>query len=456
MLFSLEKKSFKEILKLAIPVSIGQLGQISVGLADNLMVGHITGDDGKLGTYSLAASSFANGVFAIIMVFGIGVTLAITALVAGSDKNFEKQKIANILNHSIVVCTIIGLLFSVLLAICSPLLENMNQPEKVVELAIPYFNIISFSLIPLMIFMGLKQFSEGLSHTKEPMMISIGGNILNILLNYLLIYGKFGFPEMGLNGAGIATLISRVFMAFMMFLMIKNSLSFQPYYTSLLKTKYQISEFIRILKMGIPIGFQITFEVLAFAIASVMMGWLGAKEQAAHQVAIGLATATYLIASGLSTAATIKIGNYWNDKNFDMMRKTSKASLILVLMFMGSCAVIFMVFNQILPQIFSIDVEVISIASQLLIIAAFFQLFDGASVVSQGLLRGIEDVNMPTINAFIAYAVIGLPGAYILGFVFNLGANGIWYALSAGLIYSAVANNIRFTKLANKLQIKFK
>jgi MATE family multidrug resistance protein len=438
--------------KLALPVSIGQLGHIVTALADNAMVGHIESDIPGLATFSLAAGSLANSLFAIFMVFGLGLSFAITPLVAGFHSRNETFSIKKIFIHSNILFLIISSLTTLLLVLFSEKMRILDQPKEVVELAIPYFVSICISFIPLIIFSNLKQFSEGLSFTKEPMLISVIGNLLNIFFNYLFIFGKGGFPEMGLLGAGIATLISRIIMAIFLFILIIKNEKFKPYVEdSFQSVKLEIGEFFEILKLGFPIGLQFLFEVLTFAIASIYMGWIGATAQAAHQVVLGLASVTYMIASGISAAATIKSGNYYGISNTEELRKSSISAIHLITLFMAITAILFVLTCHLLPGLFTNDPEVLKTAAQLMIIAALFQLSDGWQVTLQGVLRGMQDVNIPTMIAFAAYMFVGLPGAWFFGIHLNFGANGVWYFLFIALTLAAGANFLRLRFRLRKL-----
>lgn len=443
------KKHIRETFLLAYPVCLGQLGHVMVGVADSLMVGNYGGENSEIGTLSLAAASLANALIHIILVLGIGISYGATPLIAAADSKNETKEIADLLRNSILLCLITGFIISISLYFSSPLLKHFNQPENVVELAIPYFNIMVFSMFPLMIFLACKQFAEGLSDTKTAMYISIGANLLNVFLNYLFIYGNWGFKEMGLNGAGWASFIARVVMALSMGWYVYKASKFKAYHDGFKLLNFEWKKVGEIFKVGLPVGLQFTFEVSAFAIAAVMIGWISAEDLAAHQIALSLASLTYMFASGLSAAASVRVGNFYGVKNYSDLRKAGNTALIMVLAFMGTMALLFVAFNNFLPTLFNKNENVLLIASNLLLIAALFQLSDGSQVVGQGLLRGMADVKVPTIFAFVAYWIIGLPVGWLLGFKFNLGSSGIWYGLSMGLTAATILNFIRFYHKTN-------
>ena len=333
-------------------------------------------------------------------------------------------------------------------------LKYFDQPEDVVAQAIPYLYTITLSLVPLMVFQTFRQLLEGLSHTRPPMYISIAANVLNVGLNYVLIFGKLGFEPMGLLGAGWASFISRVVMMLIIIVYYFRSRRLRPYRQIHEGLKYSTAMIKRILNIGVPAGMQYLFEVGAFGIAVIMMGWIGTTALAAHQIAINLAAITYMMASGIAAAATIRVGNQLGKKDIPNLRRAGYTLLVMVTAFMGTMAIIFILGRSFLPSLYISDPEVISLAASLIVIAAIFQVSDGLQVVSMGALRGLEDTRIPTLWAFIAYGVIALPLSYVMGFILDWGALGIWTGLLVGLTVTAVALSFRFRILVNKLQGK--
>ncbi|GAA5040070.1 MATE family efflux transporter [Marivirga lumbricoides] len=442
------KEHFKRNYLLAYPVVLSQLGHVLVGTADSMMVG-------RVGTNELAAASVANAVFSVMMMFGIGVSFGLTPLIAQSDGENNQRAGMRFLKHSFVINLVCGSLLFVLLLFGGYILDLLDQPTEVVKLAKPYLAIIGFSMVPFMIFQTAKQFAEGLSMTKQAMYITISANVVNVGLNYVLIFGKLGFEPMGLEGAGWATLISRIIMAVVMVMFVQKYRRFKIYWQYFKVTVWNATSFKKLLNLGIPTGFQYIFEVGAFATAAVMIGWMGAIPLAAHQVAINLASISYMMATGISAAATVRVGNQLGQRDIHTMKIAGYTCFFMAILFMAFTGVIFMLLNEFLPSLYTSDQEVIGIAGTLLIIAALFQLSDGIQVVGLGALRGMGDVKLPTLVTFLAYWAIGLPAGYFLAFNLEFGEEGVWYGLLIGLSITAVILFVRFKNRAAKLSVEF-
>ncbi len=434
------KEHFRKNYYLAYPVVLSQLGHILVSVFDSLMVG-------RIGTVPLAAASLGNSIFTITLVFGLGISFSITPLIAAAEGRKNFTRISLLLLNALVSNLIIGILLFIVGFFGAPYITHLNQPTDVVALAIPYINILFFSMVPLMVFQAFRQFAEGLSLTKKAMWISIVANGINIVLNYILIYGKLGFPALGLIGAGWATFISRVLMALWMGGYILYSHKFLIYRKYLNLKHLSSTHMLRLVKLGLPISVQMVFEMGAFSFSAIMIGWMGAKELAAHQIAINVASVTYMMASGIAAAATIRVGNQKGLGNNRAMRMAGFSSFIMAIGFMIISGLIMVTGNNLIPMLYINDPEVIQIASVLLIIAALFQISDGVQVVGLGALRGLEDVRVPSMISLIAYWVIGLPVGYLLCFKADFGVNGIWTGLLVGLSIAAILLFIRFKKL---------
>lgn len=424
---------------------LSQLSHVMVGVTDSIMVGHV-------GATSLASSSLANVIFNLLMLFGIGVSYAITPLVATADGEGNTNKISDTLRHGLMIAFINGLFLIGVVLLCRPLLYYIDQPEEVVNLAIPYLSVLAFSLLPVLIFQSCRQFAEGLSNTRIAMIIMLGSVFLNIFLNYILIYGHAGFPAMGLLGAGYGSLASRMVMMLTILGYIYFSKQFLIYRMGFVIGNYSRKIFKKLLSIGLPAGMQFIFEVAAFDFSAIMMGWLGTNALAAHQIAINLATISYMTTSGIASAATIRVSNELGKRDIRKVRDVAYTLIIMALLFMLAWAVLFIFGRNFLPTIYIDDIEVIKIATPLIVIAGFFQLSDGAQVVCTGALRGLQDVKMPTVYIFIAYWIIGLPLGYYLGFKAGLGSIGIWYGLLIGLTLTAIAMFFRFRTLLKGLE----
>ena len=307
------------------------------------------------------------------------------------------------------------------------------------------------SIIPLMIFQSFRTYSDGLSETLPPMIAILIGNVLNIFLNYVLIYGKFGAPALGVAGAGYATLITRVVIVIIIIVICYRWKNLWEYIAGSNFSRYSKQVFNKILTLSIPTSLQMFFEMSIFSFASIMMGLISKEAQAAHQIAINLAAITFLICTGFAMASTIRVGNYFGEKNAKALERTASSAIIQVVFFMAVCAIIFIVFRNQLPLFYIDDSSVISIASTLIILAAIFQLPDGIQVTTLGALRGIQDVKIPTLITFFAYFIVGFPCCYLLAFVFDLGPIGIWIGLVLSLTVSAVMLHFRFARLSRNL-----
>ena len=438
------KTHLRENFHLAYPVMLSNLGHVLMGVSDNVMVGHA-------GATSLAAAGLANVIFNVLLLFGIGVSYAITPLVAAADGERNDIRIIEIFRHGFVINLINGLLLVGVVYSARNVLYFINQPPEVVSLSIPYLTIIASSLIPLLVFQTFKQFTEGLSNTRVAMIIIIASNVVNILLNYVLIFGHAGFPAMGLVGAGWATLLSRIFMAVSFAAYLYYAPAFRKFRNGFSLGNYSSSLVAKMLHLGIPSGVQFIFEVAAFDFSLVMMGWLGTLTQAAHQIAINLATISYMATAGFAAAATIRVSYFLGRKDLKNLRLASFTLLMMALTFMTACALVFIIGRHWLPGLYVDDPEVIKIASSLLIIAGLFQLSDGTQVVCIAALRGLQDVKIPSALIFVAYWIIALPLGYGLGFMMGNGAQGIWLGLLIGLTLTALAMLWRFRLLVRRL-----
>lgn len=435
------RKELIQLLKIAWPVVLGQLGHVTVGVADSAMIG-------QTGTIPLAAASLANSIFILPLVFGIGVAYGVTPLVANAHGQNDLQRLGRLLAQSILINTFVGAVLMVLFYLLRPLIAYSGQQADVLALALPYLGVLIASILPFMLFLSLKQFAEGLSDTRPAMYISLGANLLNVLLNYLLIFGKWGFPELGIMGAGYATLLSRCIMLGGMILYFLLHPDYAQYRGDLLPKRVERERIGRIVSIGIPTGLQYLFEVGAFAAAAVLIGTIGAMPLAAHQVAISLASISYMAASGIGAAASVRVGNAAGRNDPKGIRRAGSASVVLILAMMGAAGLIFAVFRNQLPAFYSADAAVIGLSAQLLLVAVFFQFSDGLQALALGLLRGMEDVRIPTWISFAVYWGFSLPASWFIGLYMGAGVVGIWIVLALALSLSALLLGWRFNSLS--------
>lgn len=448
-------KEFQYNLRLAYPIILGMLGHTVVGIVDNVMVG-------QLGTKELAAVSLGNSFIFIAMSLGIGFSTAITPLVAEADGKNSVEKGRSAFYNGLFLCTVLAVALFVIIFLSKPLITLMGQPADVVEMAKPYLDIVAFSLIPLIMFQAYKQFADGKSETKYSMWATIIGNIVNVIINYFLIYGIWFFPKLGILGAAIGTIVSRIVMlAFMHYIMVKKE-KFHTYFKNFRWQEIQKEMIHKIISLGAPSAMQMFFEVGLFTGAIWLSGVLGSNSQAANQIALSLASFTFMFAMGLSVAAMIRVGNQKGLMDFQKLRQVAISIFLLTTFLEIFFALMFVLFHNQLPELFmnmdqkdqQIDnLEVALIASKLLLVAALFQLVDGLQVVVLGALRGLQDVKIPMYITFISYWIIGFPISIFLGIYTNLAATGIWIGLLAGLTAAAIFLFWRFNKLTKKMML---
>lgn len=432
---------FKANFKLALPVMLTQVAVMSVGFADTLMVGH-------LGAEALGAISLANAFFFAFMLFGIGFSMASSPLFAKALGERKLFKVHTLIAHSLVINLTMGLFLAALMWAFFPLLDFFDQPPRALSLMKSYLNISILSTLGVMLFQTYKQFSEGMGYTIGITLATVIANALNIFLNYLLIYGHWGFPELNTDGAAWATTVSRFLMPFFLLIILRNKKITQEFIKiPVFNLRKKI--FSKLMQLGFPIGFQMFFEVTAFAVAAFIAGSVSAEGLAAHQIVLQMASLTFLICTGFAISATVKVGFYLGEQKIQDCRKAGNVSILSAFMFMFCCGLFFILMRNQIPSWFIQDKIVHQIAAQLFIVAAFFQLSDGLQAVGMGALRGLQDVKIPSIIAFVAYWVIALPMGYYLAKIQQMGVVGLWIALGVGLTFSAAALMFRWFKRMN-------
>lgn len=453
MVLSDYTKEFKYNWQLAAPVMLGMLGHTFVQFIDNVMVG-------QLGTAELAAVSLGNSFMFIAMSLGIGFSTAITPLVAEADAANDFAQGKSAFKHGLFLCTVLGIALFLLVFFAKPLMYFMKQPAEVVELAIPYLDLVAISLIPLIIFQAIKQFSDGLSMTRYPMYATLLANIVNVVLNYLFIFGKFGFPELGIVGAAYGTLASRVVMVIYLWWLLSGKEKSKNYVTNIKLFVLDKLMIKKLINLGAPSAMQMFFEVAIFTAAIWLSGLLGKNSQAANQIALNLSSMTFMVAMGLGVASMIRVGNQKGLKNYIELRRIAFSLFLLGTIMAVGFGLLFFVFHNQLPKLY-VDyddaknlldnTEVVAIASKLMIAAAIFQISDSIQVVVLGALRGLQDVKIPTLITFISYWLVGFPISWYLGKEDAYRSFGIWLGLLAGLTTAAILLYIRFNYLTKKL-----
>lgn len=449
-------KEFSYNIKLAYPVILGMLGHTLIGIVDNYMVGN-------LGSTELAAVSLGNSFIFLALAIGIGFSTAITPLTAEADAEKNDKKIRTIFHHGLLLCTILGVSLFILTVLSKQLMYFMNQPQAVVTLAAPYIDWVAFSLIPVVMYQGYKQFADGLSLTKYSMYSIIFANVVHVFFNYVLIYGFWIFPKLGVIGAALGTVISRIMMVVFMHYLMKHNVVMKQYFKNFTFKEIKKSIVKKIIGLGFPSSMQMLFEVTLFTAAIWLSGTLGKNNQAANQIALILASSTFMVAMGLSVTAMIRVSHSKGVADYKNLIIVARSIFLLAIIVEAFFALIFVVFHNFLPHLFLNmkdpaqvldNAEIIFITSKLLLIAAIFQISDGIQVVVLGALRGLQDVKIPMYITFVAYWVIGFPISFYLGKYTDLKAVGIWIGLLAGLTAAALFLYIRFARLTKKLVLE--
>lgn len=435
---------YKRNLKLAVPVMITQAGQIVVQLADNIMVGH-------LGTSQFAGITFANSIYFVGMVFCICFTQGLIPHAGESFGKGDTERVKSLFFNSTILNIAVGILITVIMALIVPLMPKMGQDPDILVYAKEYYITMIATIIPIMAFFSVRNLSEGIGITKYAMYITIFSNFLNVLLNWILIYGKMGCPALGVQGAAIATLISRILMFILFVFVIYRFPEFSKIVDGLLHCKINGERIKEIFNTSLPIGMQGVVEITAFSISGIMVGWFGKTALAANQIALTMSNSSFTIAQGIGTAATIRVSHQLGEKRYKETKKAGHAAMHIAVLFMASAGVLYIIFRNVIPYIFTSDTEVALIAAQLLVAAAAFQVFDALQLTGLASLRGLKDVTFPLIFSIFAYYVISLFGGYLLGFVADFGIFGIWTGLIFGLMTSSMLYLFRFNKLTKKI-----
>lgn len=446
--FTKYKDQYRANLKLALPVVLTQVGQILTQVADNLMVGRYGGAD----PLPLAAVSFGGSVFFILCIAAIGLALGMTPLVGELFVQGEHKRSAALLQNGILFYTLLGVGLSLFQFAAIPLLYHLKQPVEVVDMAVPYYRMLVYSMPLMMLFFAFKQFLEGVGNTKVEMVVTIIANLANIGFNWVFIYGRYGFPEMGAEGAGLGTLLSRTIAPILMIGYFINRAKYRAYLKGFSFRRYSWSAVRSLLRMGLPISLQMFLESSAFVGTSVMMGWFGTQAISANQIAITLGNCAFMIVMSIGAATTIRISHCYGVRNIGELSLAAKASYHLVLAWNAFAALVFITLRGWIPTLFTSNPEVIAITSSLLVFAALYQLSDGLQNVSVGILRGIQDVKIIMPIALVSYWLLNLPVGYLFGFVLGMGPSGLFLGFSFGLSTAAVLMIGRIRRSVRRLR----
>ena len=438
------KQEARQTVVLALPIILGELAQMALHLLDTAMIGAIS-------HVQLAAASLVFNVLGIPFVLGIGMTMAIAQSVSMAQGQNDNQRVSHYLYNGFWMCGLFAVAMAGLLFWGRGILLHLGQDEEVVRLAMPFLQVMSISLVPMLLFMSLKQFTDGLQYTRTAMLLSFLSLPINVFVNWLLIYGNWGCPRMEMMGAAYGTLIARSFIFVALGVVVLRHKTFGKYIAvRRSQWKLKASTLTELLKIGVPSGLQIGMEAGAFVVSGIIIGTIGVVEQAAHQIALSCAAFTFMASMGLAQAGSIRVSNAFGTNNFKKITVIGKSTLWTAMAYGVFCAVVFVVFRNQLPLLFNHKPEVVAMTANLFVLAAVFQISDATQAIGSGLLRGIKDVRMPTVFIFIAYWVLGIPSGYYFAFHAGMGAAGIWLGLIVGLSFSSFFLTTRFMKIVKQ------
>lgn len=436
------RQEARQTIRLAIPLILGEIAQIALRLIDTAMVGAVN-------YKQLAAVALVSSVMNIPFVFGIGITLSVSQMVSMAHGRNDKALTSHYFYNGFWLCALFALLISLLLELGKSILFHLGQDPEVAHLGLPYLSLMGWSVLPMMLFFALKQFTDGLQYTRVGMLLSFIALPLNAFLNWLLIFGNWGFPRLEIQGAGLGTLLTRSLLFIIMAIIVLRHPIFKRY-IAIRKKSWHLKRqtFHELLHIGIPSSLQTSMEAGAFALSGIFIGMIDAVSLAAHQIALSLASLTFMISMGLSQAGSIRTSNAFGANNWFRITLIGKSTLLTALLYGAVCGILFIVFRQQLPYLFNDNSTVVKTTAWLLIFAAIFQISDSIQANSAGLLRGVKDMRIPTLFIGISYWIVAIPVGCLLTFYFNWGAAGIWVGLILGLTSSALFLSSRFLKIS--------
>lgn len=422
---------------LGFPIMAGMVGHMLMGLADTVMVGHV-------GVSALAAAALVNTVAHVPVVFAFGLIAAVQILTSQAFGARQPHEAGEALRHGLLIATASGVVTAIGLALAGPHLIHLGQPPDVVAACQNYLQYIGWSIIPALGSHAMKQFAESLNNPWPPMIIIYASVVLNIFLNWVFIYGHLGAPAMGLDGAGLATLLSRIAMAVVMCLYVLQSQRTRSWLPPVWFRGWSLARLREQWTLGFPVGLQTLMEVGAFSVGALMMGWIGAEAMAAHQIAINCASTTFMFALGVGMGVSIRVGHAWGAGLPSRITRIAFGGVLLGAGAMSLFALAFVFGGRSIAGWFVLDANVIQLTASLLLVAGFFQIVDGTQVVMVSALRGMSDVRLPVIVIAVSYWAVALPAAYAFAFHLEYGATGIWIGLALGLLTAAIGLTARF------------
>lgn len=441
------RNHYKELIRLGVPIMVGQLGMIILSLADTAMVG-------RYGTESLGAASFVNNMFNLVIIFSTGFSYGLTPVVGGYYGRGEHASVGRVLKNALGINFLASLVLMLIMYVLYMNLHRLGQPDELLPLMRPYYLTLLVSLVFVLLFNAFKQFADGITDTVTSMYLLLGGNLLNIIGNWLLIYGKLGFPEMGLLGAGISTLVSRILMLVAFVAVFFLSDRYETYRKGFSEARFNKADFRLLGEMGLPVGFQMGMETASFSLSTIMVGWLGTVALAAHQVMLTVGQLGFMVYYGMAAAVAVRTSAFHGKGDMLEVRNTADAGFRLILAMAVAVSIFMLLFRNVIGHAFTDNKEVIALVAQLVIPFVVYQFGDGMQCNYSNALRGISDVKMVTWYAFIAYFLISLPSGYLFGFVFDLGLLGIWLSFPLGLTSAGLLFLLRFRRSTASRSLK--
>lgn len=415
-----------KILRLGFPILIGQLGSIVVGFADTAMVG-------RYATEALASASFVNNVFNVVIFATLGFAYGLTPLIGALFSQKRYGRIGALMRSAVAANVLFALLVSAIMGAVYLNIDRLGQPEELLPLIRPYFLIVLSGLIPLALFNTFAQWSYAINRTRMPMWIILAANALNILGNYLLIYGNWGCPELGLNGAGIATLTARLVCAVAIILIFMYRKRYREYSDGFRKSRISWPDVLMVGKASWPVSAQMTFESGSFTVAAVMAGWIGSIALAAFQVTVMLGTLGFCVYYSLAAAVAVLVSNAAGLSDRTLMRRTAMSGYVILMLFATCSSLIFWLFGADVIRVFTHDAEVLALGMTLIVPLMMYQYGDATQITFANSLRGTANVMPMMWISFASYIIVGIPATYILGFTAGMGLYGILLSFSVSL-----------------------